>query len=218
MRIRRMLAAVGAAALMSVGAVASAAPAAAQPSVDWEVLIDCTGPVYLPGQPGDSYAFILAGDCTLQNSEIWNAVYNAREDTQVLGFLSDPSNHLGVENSEDCWDFCGNDPGDWWVWNTTGTAEIFGGLTILATNDAGASVGYGGVVANLSVWGDGFSLNYPIYWGHPSGAGPTEYWTQGYGRASADATCDAGWSPSWDYWPNDGQGGWVCVREVPKYS
>jgi hypothetical protein len=39
-------------------------------------------------------------------------------------------------------------------------------------------------------------------------------WFQAVVRASADHRCETGWSPSWAYWPNNGQGGWVCNRET----
>jgi hypothetical protein len=36
-------------------------------------------------------------------------------------------------------------------------------------------------------------------------------WLQAYARRSAE-TCETGWSPSWAEWPNGGTGGFVCVR------
>jgi len=44
---------------------------------------------------------------------------------------------------------------------------------------------------------------------------PIPAWVQAYGRASKDATCIDGWNPSWNLWPNDGKGGWVCTRSIP---
>lgn len=40
-------------------------------------------------------------------------------------------------------------------------------------------------------------------------------WAQAYARSSADEECKPGWNPSWDFWPNNGTGGWVCERVVP---
>jgi hypothetical protein len=57
-----------------------------------------------------------------------------------------------------------------------------------------------------------------VNWPRRSSAAPSPDWVQGYGRASADETCTEGWSPSWDYWVNDGNGGWVCVRSVPEFG
>jgi hypothetical protein len=39
-------------------------------------------------------------------------------------------------------------------------------------------------------------------------------WQQSYARATADEKCLAGWNPSYAMWPNDGKGGWVCVRTL----
>ena len=56
-----------------------------------------------------------------------------------------------------------------------------------------------------------------------------EVWHQSYQRGSASEACVAqagetpwqdswgtnpGWSPSWEQWANNGQGGWVCSRSV----
>jgi hypothetical protein len=40
-------------------------------------------------------------------------------------------------------------------------------------------------------------------------------WVQAYGRASAEAGCADGWSPSWQEWAEPVTGGWVCTRSVP---
>jgi hypothetical protein len=55
-------------------------------------------------------------------------------------------------------------------------------------------------------------------WGSGSSAAPSPDWVQAYQRSSSDATCEDGWAPSWDYWANEGTGGWVCVRSVPEYG
>jgi len=56
-----------------------------------------------------------------------------------------------------------------------------------------------------------------------------EVWYQSYQRGSASEACVAqpgetpwqdswgtnpGWSPSWEQWANNGQGGWVCSRSI----
>ena len=56
-----------------------------------------------------------------------------------------------------------------------------------------------------------------------------EVWDQSYQRGSASEACVAqagetpwqdswgtnpGWSPSWEQWANEGQGGWVCDRSI----
>jgi hypothetical protein len=49
-------------------------------------------------------------------------------------------------------------------------------------------------------------------------AAPVMMWQQAYGRASASDTCQTGYTPSWDTWPNGGKGGFVCNRFVPEYG
>jgi hypothetical protein len=49
-------------------------------------------------------------------------------------------------------------------------------------------------------------------------AAPVLMWQQAYGRASASDTCQSGYTPSWDTWPNAGKGGFVCNRFVPEYG
>lgn len=44
---------------------------------------------------------------------------------------------------------------------------------------------------------------------------PIPEWVQAYGRASADATCEDGWGPSWQEWAQQVTGGWVCTRSIP---
>jgi hypothetical protein len=210
MRFRKVLVTVAVAAIASFG-VAVASPAQAKPTADWEIAIDCTGPVVLPGAPGDVYMFYLTGDCLNDYVELWNTKI---ADPDELGFLGD---NIGgsFDTFDPCDNFCAPEfiPSDWYVQNYSSYAETFAAL--VGSNADGGTLTPGAVVATFSDFTKG--EHWYITWGQTS-AGPTEYWTQGYGRASADATCDAGWAPSWDYWPNDGKGGWVCVREVPKYS
>ncbi len=44
---------------------------------------------------------------------------------------------------------------------------------------------------------------------------PIPAWVQSYGRGSTEEICKSGWNPSWELWPHDGTGGWVCTREIP---
>ena len=62
---------------------------------------------------------------------------------------------------------------------------------------------------------DGGTLTVPVAPCTTVSASPIPAWVQAYGRASADATCLEGWNPSWDLWPNDGKGGFVCQRSIP---
>jgi hypothetical protein len=210
MRMRKVLAGAAVAALATLS-IAVAAPAQARPNADWDIPIDCTGPVVLPGAPGDVYMFYLTGDCLTDHVELWNTKIGSPDE---LGFLGD---NLGgsFANFSTCDNFCPPTfvPSDWYVQNTGTYAETFAPL--VATNAAGGTLTPGSVVATFTDFTKG--EGWYITWG-TVGSGPTEYWTQGYGRASADAACDAGWAPSWDYWPNNGKGGWVCTRQVPMYS
>jgi hypothetical protein len=60
---------------------------------------------------------------------------------------------------------------------------------------------------------------------------PASVWVQSFVRASADAPCvtppdlvmtwlpnwnpaDEKWIPTWEYWPNNGTGGWTCTRSI----
>lgn len=61
-----------------------------------------------------------------------------------------------------------------------------------------------------------------------AGAAPAsanQVWHQSVGRASADAPCPdsdpallalgwSKWAPSYEQWPNNGQGGWTCTRSI----
>lgn len=41
----------------------------------------------------------------------------------------------------------------------------------------------------------------------------SQMWFQSVGRTVGEK-CEAGWSPSWEQWPNSGLGGFTCNREV----
>ena len=42
-------------------------------------------------------------------------------------------------------------------------------------------------------------------------------WRQSIGRASSEAACPPGYTPSWAQWPNGHHGGWVCNRQIFVY-
>ena len=52
----------------------------------------------------------------------------------------------------------------------------------------------------------------------PSDRAAIPMWQQAIGRASATAPCPAGYTPSWDTWPNNHTGGYVCNTFVPAYG
>lgn len=86
----------------------------------------------------------------------------------------------------------------------------------------------------VSVWGcsgctstddtlGSFTLVYPsgtlVNLGTLSSSSPDlTPWVQAYQRPSKDASCRSGWNPSWQQWPGNGVGGWVCTREVLAYA
>ncbi len=52
----------------------------------------------------------------------------------------------------------------------------------------------------------------------PAPAPDLTIWHQSIGRASSEAACPPGYTPSWAQWPNGHRGGWVCNREVFAYQ
>jgi hypothetical protein len=62
-----------------------------------------------------------------------------------------------------------------------------------------------------------FDLGFRTY--VDTGGSPRDLtlWQKAYARASAAETCESGWHPSWMQWPNDGQGGFVCVKNTYAY-
>lgn len=60
---------------------------------------------------------------------------------------------------------------------------------------------------------------YTVFRGSPTIAyqevdGYALRWHQAVGRASADATCEEGWSRSWAQWTRGGAGGYTCERVI----
>lgn len=39
-------------------------------------------------------------------------------------------------------------------------------------------------------------------------------WQKSYARDASEAACENDWHPSWAQWPNQGAGGFVCVKEI----
>ena len=76
-------------------------------------------------------------------------------------------------------------------------------------------------VKNASLGGFTFVTVTPTLASSSSSAGDAAsvlMWQQAYGRASATDSCQSGYTPSWDTWPNGGTGGFVCNRFVPEYG
>jgi len=217
---RRALATLGAAALVAIGMVGFSAPAQANGVTTWDVAIDCTGPVYLPGSPGDHYNLYLTGDCLTADAGIWNAIDGPISNAPMLsdmGFFGWPAYGDGWdEYVADCIAHCSGTIGDWFVVASQNPGVLFS-VPLLGANEEGGVLVRGGAVATIAYGEPGDPTHQYIYWGGTS-AGPTEYWHQSVGRATVDATCEAGWSASWEQWMHAGTGGWVCTRDVVMYG
>jgi hypothetical protein len=216
---KRALAALGTAALVAFGMVGLATPAQAGGGTTWDVAIDCTGPVYLPGSPGDHYNIYLVGDCLTTYAGVWNAIDDPVSNSPMLsdmGFFGWPDYGANWnEYTADCIAHCSGLIGDWFVVANQSPGVLYD-VPLLGANEEGGVLVRGGAVATIAYGNPGDPTHQYIYLG--TGAGPTEYWHQSVGRASVDATCATGWSASWEQWMNDGKGGWVCTRDVVMYG
>ena len=74
------------------------------------------------------------------------------------------------------------------------------------------------VIAGAVGSGSAAGYLYSVTIATTSSAPDYSIWHQAIGRSSADAQCPNGYDPSWQSWPNGGQGGWTCVRDVPMYG
>jgi hypothetical protein len=97
-----------------------------------------------------------------------------------------------------------------WVATTPTTAVMVAPLTkgparTILTMYSGPGLG-GNVVEIVATVGTAADAQAPL---------PIPDWIQAYGRASSDASCNSGWNPSWQEWPNGGRGGYVCTRSIP---
>lgn len=212
MGIKGLTSGLAAGAVVAAGLVGLSAPAQALPSSTWQITIDCARDVYLPGNPGDTYDFTLMGDCLSASdyAYLWNEAYDDdAEEYLHNGFLGVPANS-GALDYYGCSNNCGAaDPSDWYFYVAT-EPETAVGVQLLSTNQVGEKLTPGAIVGN--VYTDVTATGWDIYWAGVASTPPPS-WYQGVGRASADATCDAGWTASWALWPNGGTGGWVCNRE-----
>ena len=93
----------------------------------------------------------------------------------------------------------------WGSTYTTSVASLSGATVWVFDADAQANVPV--VLSSLSAGSSSSNTSTPIL-----------MWQQAYGRASATDSCQAGYTPSWDTWPNGGTGGFVCNRFVPEYG
>jgi hypothetical protein len=186
--------------------VGLAAPA--QAATTWNVTVDCTSDVNLPGNPGDFYNITVGGHCLDYSDYVyfWNTDY-AGSNPFNNGFLGVPTNLDLLYENNTCSEFCSTaDLSDWYFYLDSEPQTAMG-VQLLSTNQLGQSLTP--VVAMATIDETNFFM---IRW---SGAAdtPPPSWYQSTQRTAADATCEAGWSPSWALWANSGSGGWVCDRE-----
>jgi len=91
-------------------------------------------------------------------------------------------------------------------------------LAFISCSDSGVlGAGISGTPADLPVGWSMVSgtLTVPM---SPCPRASILMWQQAIGRASASTSCPAGYSGSWDTWPNNHTGGYVCNRFVPEYG
>ena len=192
------------------------APAASAAEVD--VTIDCQGPVTVTGQPGDTVVFTMASPAcdTFPNPWYiydWNGVLG--QDLTAAGFLTYVSQSSGRQGV--CQNYCGREPHDWYATGDGGppfNANPTITAVIAATDGLGNPLVSGDT---LGVVNEG-AEDYRILFQSSSEPTAIPMWQQAIGRPSATATCPDGYTPSWDTWPNNHTGGYVCNRFVPAYG
>jgi hypothetical protein len=202
-------AAVAAGLLMSV-AGASPASAATQ-----DLSTNCDTPLHVTGNPGDTVVIHMGVGCTYDAGYRWyvwniNGTYVAEDvpagSATASGFLT----YVATSNAQSTGDSSVFGT-DWWA-ESDGSGDTVVTAMIRSTDGAGNPLVNGSVLGNIYADGPAGSVNNPIYFQSvPDQAPPS--WYQSVGRASVDVACETGWNPSWEQWPNGGQGGYVCSRE-----
>ena len=71
-----------------------------------------------------------------------------------------------------------------------------------------------------SFYGDLIRFNLAVC---PDGAcaadgGAIPGWVQSFARSDQATPCPEGWAASWEQWPFEGRGGFVCTRSIPAYG
>jgi hypothetical protein len=80
------------------------------------------------------------------------------------------------------------------MWSTASNIPVSNGANVVA-------LGFGGNVFMASASNEATYIS-----------------TDGISWSSASDTCQSGYTPSWDTWPNGGKGGFVCNRFVPDFG
>ena len=184
------------------------APAALASTVD--VTVDCHHSVNVQARVGDTVVFHLTSNCSLLGVITdGGEIYPQNTNPAFRGFLGP----ISAVNSSDYgtdWLF----PGMWYAYSDgSGTTTVT--TTIVSTNGNGDSLAPGSTLGTVdpSEWG-----SYGIYFEQSAAPGSNLEWQQAIGRASASTPCPEGYTGSWDLWPNNHTGGYVCNRFVPEYG
>lgn len=210
MSIRRVAASVAAAALIAGGVAMGAAPAASAAGTV-SITTDCNGDVDLYAHVGDTVIITLSDVCAAGSDG--GVVYNINAPFPYEYTESGYFGAADVINSAYTWSSSVYS-NDWGAYSDgSGTTQIT--TSLLASNGASVPLTIGSTVAMIGA--DGYDLSFRIiYRGTEKiGATPIPPWVQGYGRGSAADACNDGWAASWEQWPHDGTGGWVCTRVIP---
>ena len=139
--------------------------------------------------------------------------------TPGMGWIGITPSNLGVTtcNHHD-WDTASGGPGSGMGWiNVDGSGTIeFSVMTEWYNVQPDVTLTPGGSYGVC----DDDSPYAPVYGNAAGGLAaaediPIPPWVQGYGRAAAVDPCLEGWTGSWEQWPHNGNGGWVCTRSIP---
>ena len=182
------------------------APAASAAEVD--VSTDCADWAFVTAHAGDTIVFTLSPACST-TGYLWDLNDIPPADTNS-GFL-----HY-VSGSPETFGAFDNYANDWYV-ATSSDGSTTVTTTLQSTDGAGTALTTDAIIGVVSQ----DALNwYPILFEPASDepANPKLMWQQANGRASSTASCPDGYTPSWDFWPNGGTGGYVCNRFVPEYG
>ncbi len=212
MRIRKLVSA-GAAAAMVVGGVSLAvAPAASAAVSAFEVELTESDPLFGSWGGGDPDYYYQT--CTMSISE------SGDYDYYDVGYEDFDGNPPYTDMEFGVYTLGGFDPtapGTNLIddFDDEGTFEFDAGdyTVVVTTNDSGDTG-----LANWTLTGGGTAtLSGGCGYGGGSAASgiPIPEWVQAYGRFGANATCEDGWKPSWQHWAEPITGGWVCTRSIP---
>ena len=201
----RMLMGGCAAALLAGGLTVGMAPAASAADID--VTVPCSQAYaaeaqVIYAQPGDRIRITYGTDATglCQGRAVFATTSESYEQVFESGFPNGRGEDIPTTPT--------------YIWEIrSDVAGIVGGPDDWVINvDSGTGCG----VDNNTGCGQDFYLVIGTSIAGSVG-GATEApaaWYQSYARLARTRSAQAGWSPSWDFWPNGGTGGWVCNRSV----